>query len=113
MGGASTWLAFVGKPIDQCPVFIALDRVHRGSALSGQSLNDIVQKRADLAGMQPISAHIMRHTGITHLLAAGHPVTQVQILARHSDPKQTMAYAELLQRMHNDAGKTLALNLKW
>jgi len=26
---------------------------------------------------------------------------------------EPMAYAELLQRMHNDAGKTLALNLKW
>lgn len=108
MGGASTWLAHFGKSIDECPVFLALDNGHRGDPISGHGLNEIVQRRAKLAGIQPISAHILRHTGITHLLASGCSMVDVQIMARHSDPKQTMAYAMILRRLENSPGRALA-----
>jgi integrase len=108
MGGASTWLAHFGRPIEECPVFLALDNGHRGDPISGHGLNEIVQRRAKLAGLQPLSAHILRHTGITHLLMSGCSIVDVQIMARHSDPKQTMAYAMMLRRLENSPGRTLA-----
>lgn len=111
MGGAATWLAYYSKPVEECPVFFALDNAHKGEPLSGHGINLLIQTRAKMAGLQSISAHILRHTGITHLLAANHSVPDVQIMARHADPKQTMAYAMLLRRLENSPGKTLVLNI--
>jgi len=108
MGGAATWLAYYDKPLSECPVFFALDRAHRGNKLSGHGINEIIKKRAKIAGIQSITAHILRHTAITHLLIDGEPLADVQILARHSDPKQTSQYAMLLRRINNSTGRTLA-----
>ena len=111
MGGAATWVAYFGRPILDCPVFLALDNGHRGERLSDHGINEIVKKRAKIAGIQDISAHILRHSGITHLLMDGYSLADVQAMARHSDPKQTMEYALLIRRLMNSPGRSLAANL--
>lgn len=100
------------KSLMDCPVFVALDNCTRGCGLSGAGINEVVKKRAKQARlMSGVHAHTLRHTGITHLLAAGEPLVKVQELARHSDPKITMQYYALLGRMKNSPTKVLTANL--
>ena len=113
LGGAKFWLARYGHLWKQsAPVFVALDNGNRGGRLSTNGINEVAKRRAKLAGIQPISAHTIRHTSITHLLMEGHSLADVQSLARHSDPKQTMAYAALLRRIVSSPAKTLASALR-
>lgn len=108
LGGAATWVGHHGKPILECPVFLALDRAHYAEALSANGINEIIKKRAKQAQIQEITAHYLRHSGVSHLLMDGHSLADVQALARHSDPKQTVAYALLLRRLANSPGKFLS-----
>lgn len=108
MGGAERWISFHGKSIMECPVFLALDRACYGDGLTGHGINDVVKKRAALAGIQKISSHYLRHTAITHLLQEGYSIVDVQHLARHANPQQTIAYAELLKRLTHSPGCSLA-----
>lgn len=111
MGGAATWMAWFGKSIEECPMFVALDRGHKGNQISDHGVNEIVKRRAKIAGIQPITAHILRHTGITHAIMDGQNLADVQIMARHSDPKITMNYAALIRRLENSPGRSLAANI--
>lgn len=108
VGGTSFWMAHYGNQWKKAPVFIALDNVNFGARLSTNAINNIVKKRANMAGITSVSAHTLRHTGITHLLMEGHSLTDVQTMARHSDPKQTVAYAALIRKLTESPGKTLA-----
>jgi integrase/recombinase XerD len=42
--------------------------------------------------MPPIHPHIHRHTYVTTMLDAGVDLRDVQIAARHADPRTTMRY---------------------
>lgn len=111
MGGAATWMGWIGKPIEECPMFVALDRGHKGNQISDHGVNEIVKRRAKIAGIQPITAHILRHTGITHAIMDGQNLADIQIMARHSDPKITMKYAALIRRLENSPGRSLVANI--
>jgi integrase/recombinase XerD len=87
------------KELLSSPIFVALDNSCYGQRISTKSINNIVKQRAKLAGLKGIHAHSLRHSGITHLLEKNVPLHKVQELARHSDPKTTMAYNDLLGRM--------------
>lgn len=53
----------------------------------------IVKRLAKEAGITArISPHSLRHSAITNALDAGVPLRDVQILARHSDPRTTTRY---------------------
>ncbi len=108
MGGALQWASLYGKDWIKGPAFFALDNGHRGDRLTAHGINDVVKKRARIAGIREISAHTIRHTGITHMLLDGASLVQVQTLARHADPKQTVEYAQLLRRVMESPGKSLA-----
>ena len=42
--------------------------------------------------MPRMHPHMLRHTYVTTMLDAGVPVSDVQIAARHADPRTTMRY---------------------
>ena len=53
----------------------------------------IVTRLAKTAGVtKHISPHSLRHSFITAALDAGVPLRDVQIAARHADPRTTMRY---------------------
>lgn len=53
----------------------------------------IVKRLAKTAGItKRISPHSLRHSAITNALDAGVPLRDVQILARHADPRTTTKY---------------------
>lgn len=80
-------------------IFISFSKRSFCEPLTTDAFNRIVQDRARKASLdRRVSAHILRHTGISHLLMAQVSITDVQILARHTDPKTTMGYAQLLRK---------------
>ena len=115
IGGRSVIEAQFQQPLDRCPIFVALDTAHYFSRISAHSVNSIVQKRAAQAQLPHgsyVSAHTMRHTGVTHMLLAGKSPLAVQILARHKDLSTTMIYATLAQRLIESPGYVLAGNVE-
>lgn len=95
------WLAILkaeGLSDPQGPVFwevTTADRVwfEDGEPLRPESVNRIVQKRAELAGVEGrISAHSLRAGIITDALLRGNPLVKVQDFARHKEPKTTATY---------------------
>ncbi|MDY0362802.1 MAG: tyrosine-type recombinase/integrase, partial [Desulforegulaceae bacterium] len=80
-------------------IFISFSNRSFCEPLTSDAFNRIVQVRARKAFLnRDVSAHILRHTGISHLLMAQVSITDVQMLARHTDPKTTMGYAQLLRK---------------
>jgi integrase/recombinase XerD len=53
-----------------------------------------LRRLADIAGIQVSRAHphMFRHTFVTTMLDAGVDLRDVQIAARHADPRTTMRY---------------------
>jgi site-specific recombinase XerD len=47
---------------------------------------------AQAAGIQIAHPHMLRHTYVTTMLDAGADLRDVQIAARHADPRTTMRY---------------------
>jgi integrase/recombinase XerD len=64
-----------------------------GLRLNRHAATRIVRRLAKNAGItKSISPHSLRHSFITAALDAGVPLRDVQIAARHSDPRTTTRY---------------------
>lgn len=64
-----------------------------GQRLSAQAVYRRVKRHAEAAGIEKaITPHSLRHTFVTLALDGGATVRQVQVAARHADPKTTMRY---------------------
>ena len=64
-----------------------------GLRLNRHAATRIVRRLAKKAGItKSISPHSLRHSFITAALDAGVPLRDVQIAARHSDPRTTTRY---------------------
>lgn len=64
-----------------------------GSRLNRHAATRIVRRLANAAGVtKHISPHSLRHSFITAALDAGVPLRDVQIAARHADPRTTTRY---------------------
>jgi integrase/recombinase XerD len=111
MGGQKAFEKKSNLPFDRCPIFVALDRAHFFHRLTDHSINQIVKKRSETAQLPQgtsVTAHTMRHTGITHMLLAGKNPLAVQKLARHKDLSTTMIYAALAQQLAESPSYVLA-----
>ena len=64
-----------------------------GNRMNRHAATRIVRRLARRAGVtKHISPHSLRHSFITAALDAGVPLRDVQIAARHADPRTTMRY---------------------
>ena len=68
----------------------------RGGALTRQGLYKIIQRHAEMVGLdRRMSPHTLRHTFATHLLAGGCDLRSVQEMLGHADVSTTQLYTHL------------------
>jgi integrase/recombinase XerD len=97
----------VGRAIDQAaderrsgPLLLA----RSGSRLDRHAATRIVRRVARRAGItKHISPHSLRHSFITAALDAGVPLRDVQIAARHADPRTTTRYDRARENLDRHA----------
>ncbi|MEU2002080.1 tyrosine-type recombinase/integrase [Rhodococcus sp. NPDC019627] len=64
-----------------------------GSRMTRRSADRVVKRLARKCGIaKVVSPHVLRHGYVTASLDAGIPLRDVQIMARHSDPRMTQRY---------------------
>lgn len=64
-----------------------------GTRMTRRSADRVVKRLAKKAGItKAVSPHLLRHGYVTASLDAGIPLRDVQIMARHSDPRMTQRY---------------------
>ncbi|MDD3526057.1 MAG: site-specific integrase, partial [Bacteroidales bacterium] len=77
-------------------VYLFESNQKKGGYLSGSTLDKIVKRSAEKAGIQKkISFHTLRHTFATHLLEAGVNIKLIQKFLGHSSIKTTMIYLHI------------------
>ena len=86
----------------------------RGSALTTRGVNDILKRRQSHAGIShPVSAHGLRHSFATHLMAAGADLRVIQEMLGHTTLSTTQKYTHLdLDRLSEEMQLHHPLNKK-
>jgi len=87
----------VGRAIDRAAGARAAGPIllnSRGTRMDRHAATRRLRRLADAAGVQIARAHphMLRHTFVTTMLDAGVDLRDVQIAARHADPRTTMRY---------------------
>lgn len=113
-----------GGRVDRLPVperlAVALERHLQGRTV-GALLTDSEGRRLDRyqvrrlvarvcrhAGVPVVGPHELRHSTVTHALAAGVPLHRVQDLARHADPATTRRYQRAQETLDGHGAYRLA-----
>jgi integrase/recombinase XerD len=103
----------VGRAIDQAigartrgPVLLN----SRGARMDRHAATRRLRRLAETAGIQITRAHphMLRHTFVTTMLDAGVDLRDVQIAARHADPRTTMRYDRARQNLDRHPNYILA-----
>jgi site-specific recombinase XerD len=86
-----------GRPIDRAAGFRTRGPIllnTRGARMDRHAATRRLHRLAEAAGIQIARAHphMLRHTYVTTMLDAGADLRDVQIAARHADPRTTMRY---------------------
>ena len=73
----------------------------RGARMDRHAATRRLHRLADVAGIQVARTHprMLRHTFVTTMLDAGVDLRDVQIAARHADPRTTMRYDRARQNL--------------
>jgi integrase len=95
----------VGERVDGS---ILLNR--RGTAMDRHAATRRLKHLATNAGvhMPRMHPHMLRHTYVTTMLDAGVPLRDVQIAARHADPRTTMRYDRARKNLDRHRNYVLA-----
>ena len=97
----------VGRAIDRAtgsrprgPILLS-----RGARMDRHAATRRLRQLAQTAGIQVTRAHphMLRHTFVTTMLDAGVDLRDVQIAARHADPRTTMRYDRARQNLDRRA----------
>ncbi len=102
----SAWLA--GRGSAPGPLFVALDRGHRGHRLTGQAVYAIVRGLGEGAGVRA-RPHGLRHAAITAALdATNGDVRAVQKFSRHKDVRVLQRYDDNRQDLAGGVASRIA-----
>ena len=91
------------------PLFIGASNRAKDRRITEPSISRIIKSTLRAAGYDSdrITAHSLRHTGITLLLQSGASLQEAQAFARHADPKTTEIYAHNLDRTKDKSEQTI------
>ena len=93
-----------GPPADRA---LFIDRRHK-SRMTTRSVQMLVSKHAQAAGLDGVTPHTLRHTFATRLLQRGANLREVQELLGHASPTTTATYTHIANRGLHDAVARLA-----
>jgi integrase/recombinase XerC len=90
------------------PLFVALDRAHRGHRLTGQAVYGVVKGLGDRAGLRA-RPQGLRHAAITRALdLTGGDVWAVQRFSRHRDVRVVQRYDDCRRDLAGEVARRLA-----
>jgi len=83
------------------PLFTSMSDRNGGARLTTRTLRRIIKGRLRAIGIDSdrLTAHSLRHTGITLALQAGATIQEAQALARHANINTTLIYAHNIDRI--------------
>jgi integrase len=93
------------RGLDETPEFFASTTVGRGMTIS--TLTVIIRTLVRASGVQ-FSAHALRHSFVTHLLASGVPLYVARDLAGHSHIETTLIYTRVFPKDRHEHIEKLA-----
>ncbi|MEF9407167.1 tyrosine-type recombinase/integrase [Rhodococcus sp. IITD102] len=83
-----------------------------GTRMTRRSADRVVKRLARKAGItRTVHCHLLRHGYVTAALDAGIPLRDVQIMARHSDPRMTSRYDRARHNLDRHGNYVLAAYL--
>ncbi len=89
------------------PVFVALDRGHRGHRLTGTAVYQTVRQLGEAAGVEA-RPHKLRHAAVTAALDMGADVREVQRFSRHKQIQTVLRYDDNRRDMAGAVARRLA-----
>lgn len=99
-----------GETNEKAPLFASISDRNNGGRLTTNSVSRIVKTHLRECGMDSprLTAHSLRHTGITLALLNGSTLEEAQQMARHSSINTTMIYNHAIERAKNDSENRVA-----
>lgn len=99
------YLAARGEQDGDKPLFASISDRNNGGRLTTNSISRIVKNRLRACGLDSdrLTAHSLRHTGITLALLHGSTLAEAQQMARHSSINTTMIYNHAIERANNQS----------
>ena len=80
-----------------------------GEGLSNRSIQRMLEKYLNQAGIEFASVHTLRHTAATHYAAKGGDIKSIQDMLGHSSLETTQLYVSLAQKVQQQMVQKLAL----
>lgn len=78
-----------------------------GRPIRPEQYSDIFKRLSRAAGVRPIRLHDVRHTSVTMMLDAGHPIAAVAAWHGHSAEEMLRTYAHAVEESLTSAGTTM------
>lgn len=98
------------KNFADAPLFASTSRRNFGQRLSTSTISHMVKKSLRGLGYDTprLTAHSLRHSTASNMIAAGIELSKVQNTLRHSSPSMTTIYVGTLNRDNNVSEQTLS-----
>jgi site-specific recombinase XerD len=107
LNAMQAWLAVRGD--DPGPLFLPVNKGGRiiHQRLTEQAIYNMIQKRAEEAGIDHLSPHDLRRSFVSDLIDAGADISAVQKLAGHANVQTTLRYDRRPEAAKLNAAKLL------
>lgn len=112
-----SYLAARGKTEADDPLFCSLSNRSEvdttGGRLEARRISEIIKARFRNAGFDSarVTAHSLRHTGVTLALLSGMTLEQVRVYARHKNIQTTLVYVHGIDKARNECGAAVSAEI--